>query len=713
MAKQGGNASFHSKKRLVANLKRRRRALKNLKERRNQSRMPLSLKFRLREGSQNLSYAAESCDIHANGIQIITDAPLQPEMNIELWPEDEMGLQLKDYAEGTHFVHGDVCWAQKGHCANKNTYGISFKRQIDWPVPIQALTEKLSTLSQNDIPSQFVMDAMVDGVFSVDADWRITTFNKAAEELTGWSKEEAIGLHCHEVFKSNACGKGCVLAESIKNMAAVENRSVFITHAKGNRIGATISATPLTNKDGEIIGGVQVFREVKSLLGRAVILDNIADGVFTVDTNWRITSFNKAAEKITGVARQMAIGSYCSDIFHSSICGKSCAIAASISSGQPDGNRCIQIRNSDNEQVPVSISAAPLYDNQGNLIGGVETFRDLRPSKSQQYGCCKQKQMGDIISNSPAMARIFEILPQVAMSDSNVLILGESGTGKEILAKTLHKLSNRTAGPLITVNCGALPDTLLESELFGCKAGAYTDAKSDRIGRIAAAEGGTLFLDEIGEISLAMQVKLLRVLESRLYEPLGSNDSVQADIRILAATNCNLKELMHRGLFREDLFYRLNVVKIEIPTLRDRIHDIPLLLDHFIEKFNAEKNMDIGGLADETLRILMQYDFPGNIRELQNIIEYAFILCRGGLIYPEHLPTTMEVSTPAHPVATTNGGEPKCLEEIEKQAIFDALKRNSWKRMKTCRELGISKDTLRRKISRYELLGKLKEEKVA
>lgn len=691
----------------------RRTALKNLDERRNQSRMPINLKFRLRESSQNLSFAAESCDIHANGIRVITDAPLQPGMNVELWPEDEMGLQFKDYVEGTHFVHGDVCWVKNDQCANKSTYGISFKRQIDWPIPMQTLTEKLSTINKEDIPSQFILDAMVDGVFSVDADWRITTFNKAAEELTGWSKNDAIGLHCHEVFKSNACGEGCVLAESMKNKVPVENRSVFITHAKGNRIGATISATPLTNNEGKIIGGVQVFRDVKSLLGRAVILDNVADGIFTVDTNWRITSFNRAAEKITGVSRQAAIGNYCSDIFHSSICGKSCAIAASISSGQPNGNRCIQIRNSDNEQVPVSISAAPLYDNQGHLIGGVETFRDLRPSKTQQYGCCKQKQMGDIISNSPAMSRIFEIMPRIAQSDSNVLVLGESGTGKEILAKTLHKLSNRHSGPMVTVNCGALPDTLLESELFGCKAGAYTDAKADRIGRIAAAEGGTLFLDEIGEISLAMQVKLLRVLETKLYEPLGSNEAIQADIRILAATNCNLEDLMLKGLFREDLFYRLNVVKLEIPTLRERIHDIPLLLSHFIEKFNAEKNMDIGGLADETLRILMQYDYPGNIRELQNIIEYAFILCKGGLIYPEHLPTTLKGSPPNHAEPTVNCTEPKCLNEIEKQAIFDALKRNNWKRMKTCRELGISKDTLRRKIAHYELLGKLKEEKVA
>lgn len=673
--------------------------------------MPLHLKFRLRQSSHNLSYAAESCDIHAGGIQVITDAPLQPHMQVELWPEDEGRMHLKDYTDGSCYVHGDVVWSKKTKCNQKNSFGIVFKRSIDWSFPIDTFTESLETSPHAEIPSQFVLDAMVDGVFSVDADWRITTFNTAAEELTGWKKQDAIGLHCHDVFKSNACGEGCVLAESMQSHEPVENRSVFITHANGSRIGATISATPLTNEQGDIVGGVQVFRETKSLLGRAVILDNVADGIFTVDTNWRITSFNRAAEDITGVAKQDAIGEYCSDIFQASICGKSCAIAASISTGKPDGNRCIQIRNSDGEQVPVSISAAPLYDNQGNLIGGVETFRDLRPSKLFSYNYCQQKKVAGIISNSPAMNRIFAILPQVAQSGSNVLVLGESGTGKEVLAKALHHYSSRADGPLITVNCGALPDTLMESELFGCKAGAYTDAKTDRSGRIAAAEGGTLFLDEIGEVSLPMQVKLLRVLETKTYEPLGSSESLKADIRILAATNCDLEELMKKGQFREDLYYRLNVVSLEIPALRDRMIDIPLLVDHFIDKFNSERSMDIGGLEDEALQVLMHYNFPGNIRELQNIIEYAFILCKGGLIRAEHLPGSMGgyCFENCHE-GCSEVGRPQRLEDVEKRTIFDALKRNSWKRMKTCRELGISKDTLRRKISRYDLLSKLEED---
>jgi len=302
------------------------------------------------------------------------------------------------------------------------------------------------------------------------------------------------------------------------------------------------------------------------------------------------------------------------------------------------------------------------------------------------------------------MKKIFDILPQISQSESNVLILGESGTGKELIAWSLHNMSERSNGPFVAINCGALPDTLLESELFGCKAGAYTDAKQDRQGRFAAAEGGTLFLDEIGDISLAMQVKLLRVLETKCYEPLGSSRTVKANVRIVAATNRDVEQLVQEGKFRDDLFYRLNVAKLELPLLRERAVDIPLLVDHFVEKLNAEKDRDIGGVSEEALRILMAYDYPGNIRELQNIIEYAFILCPGGLIQPDHLPSPL-----AAQLDPVSGGmdmnTPLPLVQIEKRAILSALTRNSWRRMATCRELGISKDTLRRKISHFGLDG--------
>jgi len=327
----------------------------------------------------------------------------------------------------------------------------------------------------------------------------------------------------------------------------------------------------------------------------------------------------------------------------------------------------------------------------------------LRKQLHNRYTC------GEIISKSASMQRIFSILPDIANSESNVLILGESGTGKEVMARALYSASGRHNKPFIAVNCGALPETLLESELFGYKAGAFTDAKRDKEGRFAAAEDGTLFLDEIGDIPPSLQVKLLRVLQEKVYEPLGSNKPVKADARIITATNKDLQALVNEGLYREDLFYRLNVVKIHLPPLRERMEDIPMLIDHFTKKFSAQQGKDIVGISDTALNILMHYDYPGNIRELENIIEYAFILCQGGFIQPEHLPEPFSPTDTFEETAAILPGKKQSLEEIEKAAIYQTLEINKWKKLATCRDLGISKDTLRRKIQRYKLKSPLEK----
>lgn len=288
-----------------------------------------------------------------------------------------------------------------------------------------------------------------------------------------------------------------------------------------------------------------------------------------------------------------------------------------------------------------------------------------------------------------------------------MLILGESGTGKELVASAIYHASNRNDQPFVVVNCGALPDTLLESELFGYKAGAFTDARKDKLGRFAAAEGGTIFLDEIGDIPHSLQVKLLRVLQQKVYEPLGSNTPVKADVRIIAATNKELLDLVKRGDFRDDLYYRLNVVNILLPPLRDKIEDIPLLVDHFVKKFRAEKEKDIVGVSDEVITMLMKYNYPGNIRELENIIEYGFILCPGGYIQAAHLPETFGEQGDQLDAPLSAVFEGLSLEAIEKDAIILSLTRNKWKKMITCRELGISKDTLRRKIDKYKIVNPL------
>lgn len=557
-----------------------------------------------------------------------------------------------------------------------------------------------------NMENTLILDSVADGVFTVNIDCQITSFNRAAETITGWKREEVIGKDCSGIFHSSACGEQCILNRAINLGTETVGRSTFIKSKEGTTIPVSTSAAPLLDLEGNVIGGVETFRDITATIKNDMIIESVADGVFTVDRNWQITSFNRAAELITGWHRDDAIGKYCSDVFHSSICGKSCAIAQSMYSGKPVANRSISIETRGGKRLPISISAAPLLDHEGNVLGGVETFRDLSVLDSLRKQLTMRYTFDEIISKSPSMQRLFNIMPEIARSPSNVLILGASGTGKELVARAIYNASSRSNKPFITVNCGALPDTLLESELFGYKAGAFTDAKQDKIGRFAAAEGGTIFLDEIGDIPGSLQVKLLRVLQQKIYEPLGSNVPVKADVRIITATNRDLQALVKEDAFREDLFYRLNVVKIQLPALRERMEDIPLLIEHFASQFSAQQGKDIVGISDEALSILMRYDFPGNIRELENIIEYAFILCPGGFIQPEHLP---EPFAPDHgsenrpSTVLSMAGVSQTLEEIEKTAIRESLAKNNWKKMITCRDLGISKDTLRRKITKYNL----------
>lgn len=661
--------------------------------RRKTYRFPFRLPFTLSFGEKIREYPATSIDLNHLGTQISTNAALYPGMRLHLRPENFSGM--KEIS-----AHGEVKWMQAG--PHLNRYGISFLQEVQWLVALDKATLSVPSRNQYDehTVSEFVLNSINDGVFSVDRQWRITSFNKAAENLTGWVRHEVIGMSCREIFRSNACDN-CVLAESIKTGEPIVNRSLFITTAKGKRISVNINTTPLKDQDGNVVGGVQVFRNVSTAQGRALILDSIADGVFTVNRQWQITSFNRAAEEITGVPASEAIGKPCSDVFQASICGETCAIAHSMCTGKPESNRSITIRGPEGRRVPVSICAAPLVDSEGNIVGGVESIRDLSVITSLRQRLSRF-QVGDIISKSPSVRRIFDILPEIARSESNVLILGESGTGKELLAKAIHQKSERRNHPFIAVNCGALPDTLLESELFGYKAGAFTDAKKDRPGRFAAAEKGTLFLDEIGDINPAVQVKLLRVIQSRQYEPLGSSSPANADVRIIAATNRDLLTLMQEGTFRDDLYYRLNVVKLLIPPLRERREDIPVLVEHIVEKFNKERGKDIAGITDSAMALLMDHDFPGNVRELQNIIEYAFILCQGGMIEPEHLPEPFRPKTEGESQRTSLD-RPMSMEEAERFIIHQALQRNKWKKMATCRELQISKDTLRRKICQFNI----------
>lgn len=444
-----------------------------------------------------------------------------------------------------------------------------------------------------------------------------------------------------------------------------------------------------------------------TLLHANIILESIADGVFTVDEEMRITSFNRAAERITGISRQHAVGQYCFEVLKANICEKSCALRCSLKFETEYIDRHANILRSDGKVIPVSISTAVVRDETGKKMGGVETFRDLSSYEELKKEIKCAYTLEDIISKNHRIQQIFDILPNVAESESSVLIQGPSGSGKELFARALHNLSLRKNGPFVAINCGALPDTLLESELFGYVKGAFTDAKKDKPGRFALAKGGTIFLDEVESLSPATQVKLLRVLQEREFEPLGATAPVKADVRIIAATKEDLAALVEKGDFRDDLYFRLNVVKLVLPSLRERRDDIPLLVDHFIEKFNRKMGRLIEGVSDEGFALLMAYDFPGNVRELENIIEHAFVMCRGEEIQLRHLPPEFS-QTESHPPRPSLETTTTPFEEAAREALLEILAKNNWNKVQTAKELGIHRATLYRKMKKYDLL-KFKE----
>jgi len=426
-----------------------------------------------------------------------------------------------------------------------------------------------------------------------------------------------------------------------------------------------------------------------------VVLDSIADGVFTIDEQWRITSFNKAAEQITGISRENAIGQACKHVLRANVCETDCALRYTMDTGKPVINKPVHIIDAQGRRKAITISTALLKDENGKTIGSVETFRDVTVVEELRKQVQKQYRCEDIISRNHNIQELFDILPQIAESDCAVLIEGQTGTGKELFARAIHNLSPRRKNPFIAVNCSALPDTLLESELFGYKAGAFTDAKNDKPGRFALAEGGTIFLDEIGDISSSVQVKLLRVLQEKTYEPVGAVSSQKADVRVITATNKDLAKLSKQGKFRSDFYYRINVVKLLLPLLNERSEDIPLLIDHFINRFNKIYNKNIRCLSDDAMAVLLSYDFPGNIRELENILEHCFVLCKGDVIESKHLPASLG-RTAANPPADSS--KFRTLGQMEVMMIEQALRRNNGNRTIAAAELGIDKSTLFRKI---------------
>ena len=450
------------------------------------------------------------------------------------------------------------------------------------------------------------------------------------------------------------------------------------------------------------------------------LFENSIDGILITIPNHTIVHINKRAAELTGYNREELRSTTIRNLFTPEEFDKLISrVEKRYSEGIPLRQFITDIKTKDGKTLSLEITAA--RTTWMGKSANVFTMRDIterRLSQGQKISRMVRQAVAErhtfyeeIVSKNSTIIRIFEILPTIAESDSSLLIMGESGTGKELIARAIHNLSPRCKKQLITVNCSALPDTLIESELFGYKKGAFTDAKEDRPGRFAQAEGGTLFLDEIGDISAAMQVKLLRVLQEKVVEPLGSSESLKIDTRILTATNRDLDKMVEEGSFRQDLFYRINVIRLFLPPLRERMEDIPFLVEHFIGKFRRMFGKDITSISPQALTKLMGYHYPGNIRELENFIEHAFLLCRGDKIMPEHLPDpTSKMSTLAvqkdvsiGKPATETTSQPSAtgtIQERDSLLIVECLKRNHWNRTAAAEELGIHRVTLNRKINK-------------
>ncbi len=436
-----------------------------------------------------------------------------------------------------------------------------------------------------------------------------------------------------------------------------------------------------------------------------VILESVADGVFTVDNERRITSFNKAAEKITGMSEKEALGKKCYEVFHSDICESGCLLEKTMRTGDVSIDHPVNITNRDGAKVPISISTAVLRDDQGNILGAVETFRDLSAIEDLRKELEKSYILEDIISKSPKMHKIFSILPDVAESESTVLFQGPSGSGKELFARAVHNLSPRSDKPYVVINCGTLPPQLFESELFGYVQGAFTDAKKDKPGKLATAEGGTVLFDEIGELPQSTQVKLLRMLQEREYEPVGSTSPVKADIRVVAATNQDLRQMVAEGKFRDDLYFRLAVVKFNLPGLEERREDIPYLVDHFISRFNARRGKNIIGVSPGVMEILLNYDYTGHVRELENIIEYCFAVCRERIIKTDNLPAEVlkAAGKSVENEPSTAVSRPAIQNQNEEDLIRQALKESGGNKTRAAKIIGIDRTTLWRKMKKYNI----------
>ncbi len=557
-----------------------------------------------------------------------------------------------------------------------------------------------------------------DGIVVINREMEIIAFNEAASRISGLTENEVILKDIKILFRNSE--KDCDhIISTFKTGKSISNFTINITNSENKILEVISSITPIKKKSGDIISVVFIFRNIKEMLSLVEslnqksleilseknrlesIFNSRTEGTFTIDDDWKITSFNHSAERITGYSQEEAIGQQCWDIFKSKLCKNGCQMEFSMSEQKTMVDNELVISKKNNEQIPIRVNSAPLFDGVNNTIGGVETFLDISEIKNLTTHLEERYKFENIIGRSKVMQKLYVMLENVSQTDSTVLITGDSGTGKELVARAIHLNSHRNTDPFVVVNCSAFVETLLESELFGHERGAFTGAIRTKLGHFELAQGGTLFLDEIGDVSLAVQVKLLRVLETRKFQRVGGTKNINLDIRLIAATNKDLKEEVRSGAFREDLYYRINVFNIHLPPLKERLDDLPLLLKHFLEKLNYKFNKNIECICPEVSNILQNHTWPGNIRELENVLEHTFVLCHTNSIKPEHLPIWLSNQAKAQ---SENDSNNTSIQSAEIQVIKDTLIKFDGNRKKTAECLSIDVSTLWRKMKKYNLI---------
>jgi len=557
-----------------------------------------------------------------------------------------------------------------------------------------------------------VMDELNIGAFVADNHRRITAINLSAQALLGLREPEVINQDCREVFTGVPCTVSCVIDHP--DTTGERDPDMEVTDEENQRHLITRMATPVYDRRGEIVGCMTILQDhspITQLIDRLhyeerslkIILDNLDVGIFTVNRGGLINFFNRAAETISGYDRHEVLGQSCAMIFSGERSPDVCLLKESIASGETRNSHQGRMTDRDGVTIPIRANYMALRNEKNVIVGGLATFHDMTLAQQLNRAISNRYTFHDMIGKDPAMRKIFEMVAVVAPSDATVLVEGPTGTGKDLLAKVIHSSSPRAAEPLVKVNCAAIPENLIESEIFGYVKGAFTGADRDKPGRFSEAEGGTIFLDEIGDLPLSLQAKLLRVLEDREFYPLGSRGTRKVDVRIISATNRQLKNLVDQGLFREDLFYRLNVMRIELPSLRQRRGDLPLLIRHIVRNLCAARAIAPPAISKTAMQILLNYDYPGNVRELENILEHALIICREAMVQPDHLPDYVRQVQQTAAASKTLAGEAESP-SLEHRRILAALEKCSGHRCNAARELGMERTTLWRKMKKYGIL---------